>query len=113
MSNRLFVGGLAWATTEDALKTLFSQAGTVVSATVIVDRDTGRSKGFGFVEMSSKDEAQSAIAGLNGKDIKGQSINVNEARPRTENRRNDGTRGAGRSGGSGGRGRGNGGGRRF
>ncbi|SRR3989344_8680468 len=84
MSNRLFVGGLAWATTEDALKTLFSQAGTVVSATVIVDRDTGRSKGFGFVEMSSEEEANEAIKKFNGFDQDGRKLAVNIARPRTE-----------------------------
>lgn len=84
MNNRLFVGGLAWATTEDALKTLFSQAGTVVSATVIVDRDTGRSKGFGFVEMGTEEETKKAIEMFNGFDQDGRKLAVNIARPREE-----------------------------
>ncbi|MDO8488335.1 MAG: RNA-binding protein [bacterium] len=81
MAIKLFVGSLAWGTTDDSLKQLFSQAGTVVSANVIKDRFTGKSKGFGFVEMSSDDEAKKAIAELNGKDLDGRAINVNEARP--------------------------------
>lgn len=81
MATRLFVGSLAWATTDDSLKAFFSQVGTVTSAKVIVDRATNRSKGFGFVEMSSDDEAQKAIAELNGKDLDGRPIVVNEAKP--------------------------------
>ena len=81
MAIKLFVGSLAWGTTDDSLKQLFSQAGTVVSANVIKDRFTGKSKGFGFVEMSSDEEAKKAMAELNGKDLDGRAINVNEARP--------------------------------
>lgn len=82
MATKLFVGSLAWATTDDSLKDFFSAAGNVVSANVIVDRDTNRSKGFGFVEMSTEDEAKAAIDQLNGKDLDGRSIVVNEAKPR-------------------------------
>ena len=81
MATKLFVGSLAWATTDDSLQAFFSQAGTVTSARVITDRATGRSKGFGFVEMSSDEEAQKAVAELNGKDLDGRTIVVNEARP--------------------------------
>lgn len=81
MATRLFVGSLAWATTDDSLQAFFSQAGTVTSAKVITDRATGRSKGFGFVEMSTDEEAQKAVAELNGKDLDGRAIVVNEARP--------------------------------
>ena len=84
MATRLFVGSLAWATTDDSLKDFFSGAGTVVSANVIVDRETGRSKGFGFVEMSSDEEAKAAVEQLNGKELDGRPIVVNEARPREE-----------------------------
>lgn len=82
MATRLFVGSLAWATNDDSLKDFFSGAGNVVSANVIVDRDTNRSKGFGFVEMSSDEEAKKAIDELNGKELDGRSIVVSEARPR-------------------------------
>lgn len=81
MANKLFVGSLAWTATDDDLASFFSDAGTVVSAKVIVDRDTNRSKGFGFVEMSSDEEAKVAIDKLNGKDLKGRAIAVSEARP--------------------------------
>ena len=81
MAKKLYVGGLSYDTTEDTLKETFSQAGTVESATIIIDRTTGRSKGFGFVEMSSDEEAQKAIETLNGKELDGRSITVNEARP--------------------------------
>ena len=81
MATKLFIGSLAWATNDDSLKDFFSQAGTVVSASVIVDRETNRSKGFGFVEMSTEEEAQKAVAELNGKDLDGRTIVVNEARP--------------------------------
>ena len=84
MASKLFIGSLAWATTDDSLRDFFASAGTVVSANVIKDRETGRSKGFGFVEMSSDDEAKEAIAKLNGKDLDGRPIVVNEARPREE-----------------------------
>ncbi len=81
---KLFVGGLPYATTSDELKNHFAQAGTVVSAQVIVDKFSGRSKGFGFVEMSSDDEAAKAIEMFNGTDFGGRSLAVNEARPKTE-----------------------------
>lgn len=88
MATRLFVGSLAWATNDDGLKDFFSAVGDVVSANVIVDRETNRSKGFGFVEMSSDEEAKKAIDELNGKDLDGRSIVVTEARPREERPRN-------------------------
>mgnify|MGYP001570684508 CR=1 FL=1 len=81
MAKKLFVGSLPYTTTSDELGALFAQAGSVASATVISDRMTGRSKGFGFVEMSSDEEADSAIANLNGKDLGGRAITVSEARP--------------------------------
>lgn len=82
MASKLFVGSLAWATTDDSLRDFFATVGTVVSASVIFDRETNRSKGFGFVEMSSDDEAKAAIDQLNGKDLDGRPIVVSEARPR-------------------------------
>lgn len=88
MASKLFIGSLAWGTTDDSLKSFFEQAGTVVSANVIVDRETNRSKGFGFVEMSSDEEAKKAIDELNGKDLDGRAIVVSEARPREERPRN-------------------------
>lgn len=81
MAKKLYVGGLSYDTTENALKEAFSQAGTVESATIIIDKISGRSKGFGFVEMSSDEEAQKAIETLNGKELDGRNITVNEARP--------------------------------
>ncbi len=81
---KLFVGSLPWRTTEEALGEFFSQAGTVVSTAIIVDRATGRSKGFGFVEMSSPEEAAKAVETLNGKDYEGREIAVSIARPREE-----------------------------
>lgn len=92
MSMKLYVGNLAFATSSQELQELFAQAGTVTSASVIEDRDTGRSRGFGFVEMSSKEEGEAAIAQLNGKEINGRALNVNEAKPR-ENRGGGGGRG--------------------
>lgn len=88
MSTKLFVGGLSWSTTEDSLRTFFAQSGTVVSATVITDKYTGKSKGFGFVEMSTEDEAKQAMEKLNGQTLDGRAITVNEARPQVprENR---------------------------
>ena len=83
MSKKLYVGGLSYSTTEDELKTLFGDQGTVLSAVVITDRDSGRSKGFAFVEMSSAQEAANAIDQLDGKNISGRNIMVNEARERT------------------------------
>ncbi len=87
MANRLFVGSLSWGTNDDQLKNFFASVGTVSSATVIVDRDSNRSKGFGFVEMSTDEEAKKAISELNGKDLDGRNIIVSEARPREENSR--------------------------
>lgn len=81
MATKLYVGGLPYATSEDQLRDLFAQAGTVTSATIITDKMTGRSKGFGFVEMSSDSEAQAAIEMFDKKDYEGRSLTVNEARP--------------------------------
>ena len=81
MATKLYVGGLPYSTQEDALKELFTQAGSVVSAVIIMDKMSGRSKGFGFVEMSNNDEAQKAISMFNGQDFEGRKLTVNEARP--------------------------------
>lgn len=86
MAKKLYVGGLSYDTTEATLKEFFSGAGTVESATVIADRMSGRSKGFGFVEMSSDEEAKKAIESFNGKELDGRTITVSEARPREDNR---------------------------
>lgn len=86
MATKLFVGGLAWGTTDDSLKQFFASAGQVVSATVITDKFTGKSKGFGFVEMSSEAEAKEAVAKLNGQELDGRAITVNEARPQAPRR---------------------------
>ena len=84
MSKKLFVGGLAWATTDDSLHTAFAEFGEVTEAKVIMDRETGRSRGFGFVEMPNDNEAREAIDGMNQKDLQGRSLRVNEAREREE-----------------------------
>lgn len=84
MAKKLYVGGLSYDTTDQALKDAFSKAGTVESAVIIMDRMSGRSKGFGFVEMSTEEESQKAIEMWNGKDLDGRNIVVNEARPMTE-----------------------------
>jgi len=102
MSKNIFVGSLAWATTSEGLEQAFAQFGAVTSAKVISDRETGRSKGFGFVEMESGGDE--AIAALNGSDLDGRQIVVNEARPR-EDRRGGGGGGGGRGGYGGGGGR--------
>ena len=104
MGRKLYVGNLSYDVTDSGLEQLFAAYGTVESAQVIMDRDTGRSKGFGFVEMKTDQEAQAAIAALNGKDSGGRQLTVNEAKPRED-------RGGGGRGGSGG-GRGGYGGRR-
>jgi RNA recognition motif-containing protein len=96
MGKKLYVGNLTYDVTDSALEQLFAAHGTVQSAQVIMDRDTGRSKGFGFVEMGSDQEAQAAIKALNGQMVGGRSLTVNEAKPRTE--------GGGRGGSGGGRG---------
>ncbi len=90
MTKKLFVGGLSHETTEETLKKTFSQAGTVESAAVITDKMSGRSKGFGFVEMSSEEEAQKAIEMFNGKEIDGKNVTVNEAKPLESRPRGDG-----------------------
>jgi RNA recognition motif-containing protein len=108
MGKKLYVGNLSYNTSSSDLDSLFAPHGTVQSAQVIMDRDTGRSKGFGFVEMGSDAEAQVAIQALNGKEIEGRALTVNEAKPRED-------RGGGRggSGGYGGGRGGSGGGRRY
>lgn len=105
MSMKLYVGNLAFQTTNEELEELFSQCGTVESASIVEDRDTGRSRGFGFVEMSTNDEGNAAIAEFNGREINGRSLTVNEARPR-ENRGGGFGGGGGRRSGGGGGGRG-------
>ncbi len=84
MGKKLYVGSLSWGTTDQGLRDAFSQAGEVVSAQVIMDRMSGRSKGFGFVEMATQEEADAAIQMWNGKDLDGRAIVVNEARPMEE-----------------------------
>lgn len=81
MAKKLYVGGLSYSTTDDVLRDAFAQAGSVASATVIIDRMSGRSKGFGFVEMATDEEAQAAIDMWNGKELDGRTVTVNEARP--------------------------------
>ena len=90
MEVKLYVGNLSYATTEDDLRTLFAQAGTVKSVAVIKDRDTGRSKGFGFVEYETQVEAQNAISKFNGYQLGDRQLNVNMARPREERPRSGG-----------------------
>jgi RNA recognition motif-containing protein len=97
MGKKIYVGNLAYGVSSSDLQQMFEPYGTVQSAQVIMDRDSGRSKGFGFVEMDGEAEAQAAIAALNGKETDGRTLTVNEARPREE-------RGGGRSGHGGGRG---------
>jgi RNA recognition motif-containing protein len=111
MGRKLYVGNLPYSVTDSSLQQIFEPFGGVESAQVIMDRDTGRSKGFGFVEMKTDEEAQAAIAGMNGKEVDGRSLTVNEARPKTEG---GGRRGGGGGyGGGGGRGGYGGGGRRY
>jgi RNA recognition motif-containing protein len=108
VGNKLYVGNLAYSVRDESLQQAFSQYGSVTSAKVMMDRDTGRSKGFGFVEMGSDAEAQAAINGLNGQSLEGRAIVVNEARPREDRGFGGGGGGGGRSpyGGGGGGGRG-------
>ena len=100
----IYVGNLSYEVTEEDLKEAFEGFGEVETIRVLKDKYTGRSKGFGFVEMASKAEGQSAIDGLNGKELKGRALNVNEARPRTESRGSRGGYDGGRGGQGGGRG---------
>ena len=113
MGKKLYVGNLTYGVTDSDLQQLFEAHGTVVSAQVIMDRDTGRSKGFGFVEMGSDTEAQAAIAALNGKDSGGRALTVNEAKPKEGGGGGRGGYGGGGGGGRGGYGGGGGGGRRY
>ncbi len=102
MSTKLYVGNLSFNTSNEDLQELFAQAGTVESANIVEDRDTGRSRGFGFVEMSSAEEGKTAIEQLNGKEVDGRSLTVNEAKPREERSGGGGNRGGGGRGGYGG-----------
>ena len=102
VGKKLYVGNLAYSVTDSVLESLFEEHGTVQSVQVIMDRDTGRSKGFGFVEMNSDAEAQAAISALNGQEVEERALTVNEAKPRED-------RGGSRGGGGGGRGYGGGG----
>lgn len=95
----IYVGNLPWDLSEEDLREAFAAFGEVETAKIVTDRETGRARGFGFVEMSNKDEGTAAISGLNEKDLKGRAIKVNEARPRTENRRPGGGGGGGFGGG--------------
>ena len=108
MGSKLYVGNLSYNTTGSDPEQLFSQHGTVSSAEVIADRETGRSKGFGFVQMGSDAEAQAAIAALNGKEHDGRALTVNEAKPREDRPRGGGGGGGGRGGYGGGGGGGGG-----
>jgi len=89
MSTKLYVGNLAFSTSSEELQTMFAQAGTVESVSLIEDRETGRSRGFGFIEMSTKEEGAAAISQFNGKEVGGRALTVNEAKPR-ENRNGGG-----------------------
>ena len=106
----IFVGNLSFNTNEDELRQMFATYGQVDRVSIMTDRDTGRSRGFGFVEMASNEEGEKAIAALNGSEVGGRALNVNEARPKTERaggggRDRGGDRGGRREGGGGGRGR--------
>jgi len=103
MAKKLYVGGLSYNTTETTLRDTFAQAGTVVSAVIIIDKMTNRSKGFGFVEMSTDEEAAKAIEMFNGKDLDGRNVTVNEAKPMEPRAPRTGGFGGGRGGFGGGR----------
>ena len=111
MSVKLYIGNLPFATTDTELRDLFGDCGQVDSVNIVTDRETGRSRGFGFVEMSSREEAAEAIEKLNGREMHGRAIVVNEARPREDRGGGGGRGGFGGGGGRGGGGRGGGGGR--
>ena len=111
MSAKIYIGNLSFNSSEQDLEDMFGEFGTVQSVKIIEDRETGRSRGFAFVEMSSNEEAQSAIAGLNGREIDGRALTINEAKPQEERGGGGGGRG-GRGGYGGGGGRGGGGGNR-
>ena len=115
MSAKLYVGNLSFDTTQQDLEQMFGEFGTVESTNIIEDRDTGRSRGFGFVEMSSQEEGQNAISSLNGKEVGGRQLTVNEAKPREDRGSGGGggNRGGGGYGGGGNRGGGGGGGSRW
>jgi len=104
VGKRLYVGNLAYSVTDDSLQRAFSAHGSVTSASVMMDRDSGRSKGFGFVEMATDEQAQSAIRAMNGTSIDGRSVTVNEAKPREDRGGYGGGGGGGYGSGSGGRG---------
>jgi RNA recognition motif-containing protein len=114
MGKKLYVGNISFSCNEDALRDVFSEVGTVETVTIIKDRDSGRSKGFGFVEMSSDDEAARAIESINGREVMGRALTVSEARPQAPRTGGGGGGGGGgyRGGGGGGYGGGNGGGGR-
>jgi len=90
MATKLFIGNLSYKSADEDLRSLFAEVGTVVSASVIMDRDTGRSRGFGFVEMNTKEEADAAVAKFQGYELQGRAINVSEAREREDRPRNGG-----------------------
>src|SRR5688500_8473153 len=100
MSTKLYVGNLSFDTTTQDLETMFGESGTVQSANIIEDRETGRSRGFGFVEMSSKEEAKAAISALDGKEVEGRNLKVNEAKPREDRGNGGGGYGGGNRGGN-------------
>jgi RNA recognition motif-containing protein len=109
VAKKLYVGNLSYDMSQDDLRAMFEEHGTVDSAQIIMDRETGRSKGFGFIEMASEDEAQAAISALNGKQSGGRTLTVNEARPREDRGGGGGGRSGGGRGGYGGGGGGGGG----
>lgn len=106
MGKKLYVGNLPFSATDDSLKQLFARFGAVVSAKIVTDRDTGRSRGFGFVEMEGDREATEAVSGLNGKEFEGRTLTVSEARAQEQQRPRGGFRGGREGGGYGPRGRG-------
>ena len=95
---KIYIGNMSFDTTEDQLRQAFEDFGEVSDVNVVMDRDTGRPRGFAFVEMSNQEEGQAAIAGMNGKEFGGRTLNVDEARPRNDNRGGGGGRGGGRGG---------------